>query len=115
MEIPSACEFAHSEGYQTNAKNKSEHAEGHYNVSHKVSDTYGDAGNTQHTIGIGTGSKSRKNAFEVMQNGDMYVLGIGGYQGKATKVQNASIKTLQEYIASLEARIAALEGNTAVK
>ena len=50
-----------------------------------------------------------------MQNGDMYVLGVGGYQGTDTKVQNASIKTLQEYIASLEARIAALEGNTAVK
>ena len=107
-------EFAHSEGYQTNAKNKSEHAEGHYNVSHKVSDTYGDAGNTQHTIGIGRGSKSRKNAFEIMQNGDMYVLGIGGYKGSATKVQNASIKTLQEYITSLEARITALEGNSTV-
>ena len=107
-------EFAHSEGYQTNAKNKSEHAEGHYNVSHKTSDTYGDAGNTQHTTGIGTGSKSRKNAFEIMQNGDMYVLGIGGYKGSATKVQNASIKTLQEYITSLEARITALEGNSTV-
>ena len=107
-------EFAHSEGYQTNAKNKSEHAEGHYNVSHKVSDTYGDAGNTQHVIGICTGIKSRKNAFEVMENGDMYVLGSGGYNGKNTKVQNASIKTLQEYITSLEARITALEGNSTV-
>ena len=105
---------SHAEGRQTTAKNKSEHAEGHYNVSHKVSDTYGDAGNTQHTIGIGTGSKSRKNAFEVMQNGDMYVLGIGGYKGTVTKVQNASIKTLQEYITSLEARITALEGNSTV-
>ena len=107
-------DFTHSEGFQTNAKNKSEHAEGHYNVSHKISDTYGDAGNTQHTIGVGTGIKSRKNAFEIMQNGDMYVLGIGGYQGKVTKVQNASIKTLQEYITSLEARITALEGNSTV-
>ena len=91
-------DFTHSEGFQTIAQNKSEHAEGHYNVSHKVSDTYGNAGNTQHTIGIGGDSKSRKNAFEIMQNGDMYVLGIGGYQGSATKVQNASIKTLQQVI-----------------
>ena len=44
----------------------------------------------------------------------MYVLGIGGYKGSATKVQNATIKTLQEYIASLEARITALEGNSTV-
>ena len=89
---------SHAEGRQTIAKNESEHAEGRYNVSHKTSDTYGDAGNTQHTIGIGTGSKSRKNAFEIMQNGDMYVLGIGGYQGRVTKVQNSSIKTIQQVI-----------------
>ena len=45
----------------------------------------------------------------------MYVLGVGGYQGTDTKVQDVTIKTLQEYIASLEARITALEGNTTVK
>jgi len=49
-----------------------------------------------------------------MQNGDMYVFGVGGYQGTDTKSQDPTIKTLQAYIASLEARIAALEGNTAV-
>lgn len=49
-----------------------------------------------------------------MQNGDYYLYGVGGYQGTDTKVQNASILTLQEYIVSLEARIAALEGNTPV-
>ena len=106
---------SHAEGVCTKSQNKGEHAEGCSNVSHKASDTYGDAGNTQHSIGIGTHYNSTKNAFEVMQNGDMYILGVGGYQGTDTKVQNASIKTLQEYIASLEARIAALEGNTAVK
>ena len=106
---------SHAEGVCTRSQNKSEHAEGSANVSHKASDTYGDAGNTQHSIGIGTHYNSTKNAFEVMQNGDMYVLGVGGYQGTNTKVQDATIKTLQEYIASLEARIAALEGNTTVK
>lgn len=106
---------SHAEGVCTRSQNKSEHAEGSSNVSHKASNTYGDAGNTQHSIGIGTHYNSTKNAVEVMQNGDMYVLGVGGYQGTNTKVQDATIKTLQEYIASLEARIAALEGNTAVK
>ena len=105
---------SHTEGVCTRSQNKGEHAEGCSNVSHKASDTYGDAGNTQHSIGIGTHYNSTKNAFEVMQNGDMYVLGVGGYQGTNTKVQDATIKTLQEYIASLEARIAALEGNTTV-
>lgn len=95
---------SHTEGAGTTAQNDYEHAEGMDNVSHKASDTYGNAGNTQHSIGINS-----KNAFEVMQNGDIYVKGIGGYQGTNTKVQDNTIKTLQEYIASLEARIAALE------
>ena len=91
---------SHAEGICTRSQNKSEHAEGSANVSHKASDTYGDAGNTQHSIGIGTHYNSTKNAFEVMQNGDMYVLGVGGYQGTDTKVQNASIMTVQEVINS---------------
>ena len=91
---------SHAEGVCTRSQNKSEHAEGSSNVSHKASDTYGDAGNTQHSIGIGTHYNSTKNAVEVMQNGDYYLLGVGGYQGTDTKVQNASIKTLQEVINS---------------
>ena len=103
---------SHAEGYYiVVAQNTAEHAEGTSNVSHKASASYGNAGNTQHSVGIGgQGGQGGKNAFEIMQNGDMYVLGVGGYQGTNTKVQDANIKTLQAYIASLEARIAALEG-----
>lgn len=102
---------SHAEGYyKVMAQNLSEHAEGTSNVSHKASDSYGNAGNTQHSVGIGgSGGQGGKNAFEIMQNGDMYVLGVGGYQGTNTKIQDATIKTLQEYIASLESRIHALE------
>ena len=100
---------SHAEGKNTTAQNNSEHAEGYSNVSHKASDTYGDAGNTQHSVGISEDENNRKNAFEIMQNGDMYVYGIGGYVGTNTTVQDSTIKTLQAYIASLEARIAALE------
>lgn len=89
---------SHTEGVCTRSQNESEHAEGSANVSHKASNTYGDAGNTQHSIGIGTHYNSTKNAVEVMQNGDYYLLGIGGYQGTNTKVQDATIKTLQEVI-----------------
>ena len=91
---------SHAEGICTRSQNKSEHAEGSSNVSHKASNTYGDAGNTQHSIGIGTHYNSTKNAVEVMQNGDYYLLGVGGYQGTDTKVQNASIMTVQEVINS---------------
>lgn len=91
---------SHTEGVCTRSQNKGEHAEGCSNVSHKASNTYGDAGNTQHSIGIGTHYNSTKNALEVMQNGDYYLLGVGGYQGTDTKVQNASIMTVQEVINS---------------
>jgi hypothetical protein len=107
---------SHSEGAYTTAQNITEHAEGYFNVSHKATSTSqydGNAGNTQHSVGIGSSESARKNAFEIMQNGDIYVKGIGGYQGTNTKVQDNTIKTLQEYIATLEARIAALENPNA--
>lgn len=94
---------SHAEGCITLAQNQSEHAEGSANVSHKASDNAGNAGNTQHSIGIAFGDNTgtyRKNAVEVMQNGDYYLLGVGGYQGTDTKVQNASIRTIQEVINS---------------
>lgn len=101
---------SHAEGNHTTAQNDSEHAEGSFNVSHT-----GNALNekTQHSIGIGeyvsASSTIYKNAFEVMQNGDIYVYGLGDYQGTDTHVQNASILSLQSYISSLEQRIYALE------
>lgn len=98
---------SHAEGTGTAANNAGEHAEGLYNVSHTTSGNDGSA-KTQHSIGVGL-YNARKNAVEVMQNGDMYVLGVGGYQGTDTKVQDATIKTLQEYITALETRIYALE------
>ena len=101
---------SHAEGVCTRSQNKSEHAEGSSNVSHKASNTYGDAGNTQHSIGIGTHYNSTKNAVEVMQNGDYYLIGVGGYQGTNTKVQDATIKTLQEVISGKQDTLTAGEG-----
>ena len=84
---------SHVEGWFTFTNNASEHAEGSYNLSTKTSTTYGNAGNTQHSIGIGT-SSARKNAVEVMQNGDTYLYGVGSYNG--TNYSSAS--TLQTVI-----------------
>lgn len=85
---------SHAEGIGTITNNESEHAEGHYNISNRKSGTYGNPGNTQHSIGIGSGEYDRKNAIEVMQNGDMYVIGIGDYDG--TNPEEAT--TLQDKI-----------------
>lgn len=68
---------AHAEGINTESKNPGEHAEGHFNVSNTGST---DKDKTQHSVGIGT-SEKRLNAFEIMKNGDAYLLGVGGYDG----------------------------------
>lgn len=102
--------YSHAEGESTIAQNDFEHSEGHFNNSHKYLNTYGHQGNTAHSVGIGSNNINRKNAFEIMQNGDIYMYGIGGYDGTNIKIQDNTIKTLQEYILSLEQRIAALGG-----
>jgi len=82
------------------AKNTSEVALGQYNKSNRGSGTYGSGTNTAGSVGVGTGANDRKNALEVMQNGDMYVKGIGGYDG--TNAAGTSISTLQTVLALLE-------------
>jgi len=93
---------SHAEGDSTKTNNQSEHAEGSFNKSNKTSDTYGDAGNTQHSVGIGT-LGDRKNAFEIMQNGDAYLYGVGDYEGTNLKTDKTKpSKTVQDIIKSLE-------------
>ena len=86
---------SHAEGGNTVASNHFEHAQGRYNVSNKVENSsYGNAGNTIHSVGIGTANNDKKNAFEIMQNGDAYLYGVGSYDG--TNYSSAS--TLQSVI-----------------
>lgn len=66
-------EYSFAEGQNTVANNRSEHAMGEFNESNKASDTFGSSGNTLFSIGNGTSATNRKNALEVMQNGDIYI------------------------------------------
>ena len=89
---------SHAEGDNTITNNPAEHAEGKYNKSNMGGTK---STNTLHSIGIGNGSGSipggeRRNAIEVMENGDVYIYGIGGYDG--TNMSEA--QTLQEVINS---------------
>lgn len=87
--------YSHAEGFNTIAQNDAEHAQGKYNKSNKKTNgtaAQNAAGSTIHSVGIGTSINDRKNAFEIMQNGDMYVKGIGGYDG----TNPSSAKTLQD-------------------
>ena len=92
---------SHAEGDNTVTNNPAEHAEGRYNKSNMGG---ADATNTLSSIGIGSASGSipggdRKNAVEVMQNGDTYIIGVGNYDGtnpeEAISVQD-TISSLNE-------------------
>ena len=76
---------SHAEGFSTQATNNYEHAEGSYNASHT---------GTRHSIGIGTSTNARKNAVEVMDDGRVFVHGVGGYDG----TNPGTAKTLQEAV-----------------
>lgn len=69
--------YSHSEGDNVNATNQCEHSQGRYNVSNKANTTFGDSGNTLFSVGNGTSNNARHNAFEIRQNGDIY-LSSGG-------------------------------------
>ncbi len=90
-------QHSHAEGVDTVTSNTAEHAEGKFNKSNKADGSFGSAGNTLHSIGIGTSASDRKNAFEVMQNGDVYLIGVGGYDGK----NPAASKAVQQVIGAL--------------
>lgn len=60
---------SHAEGLYTEAKNIAEHASGRYNVSHTGNTT---AASTLFSVGNGD-EKTRRNAFEIRQNGDIYI------------------------------------------
>lgn len=86
---------SHAEGKNTIANNESEHSQGRFNLSHThASDT---SQQTIDSVGIGTKESDRKNATETMVNGDLYIYGIGGYNG-----QNPSeAQTLQQVAANI--------------
>ena len=64
---------SHVEGKYNKVLNYSEHASGQYNNSVSASTTFGDSGNTLFSVGNGTDDNARHNAFEIRQNGDIYI------------------------------------------
>lgn len=68
---------SHAEGIETEAYNIGEHASGMFNKSNNK-----DANaQTIFSIGIGTSDTDRKNAIEILRNGQVLIKGIGGYDG----------------------------------
>ena len=84
----------HAEGIGTIAGGVGGHAEGTYNKRNRT---------TLHSVGIGTSDSNRLNAFEIMQSGDVYVKGIGGYDG--TNAGASGVQTLQAVIDDIYSRL----------
>lgn len=100
---------SHAEGYRTITNNTGEHAEGRYNLSLKADSRNEEPEYTTiSSIGIGSDDDNRANAVEVMLNGDVYIKGIGGYDGtnivEASHVQKV-ISDLNYLITSLKATL----------
>lgn len=100
-------QHSHAEGVDTVTSNTAEHAEGKFNKSNKADGSFGSAGNTLHSIGVGTSASDRKNAWEIMQNGDAYLLGLGKYDG----TNPAVAKTVQEVAGALLAAFRPVQVN----
>lgn len=86
-------ENSHAEGEGTQTLNKNEHAEGQWNKSNHETHEFPHKENTTLSVGIGSSELDRKNAFEIMQNGDIYVIGMGEYDGTNAREEESS--TLQ--------------------
>lgn len=79
--------YGHAEGLRTIVENDCEHAEGCYNVSNT---------GTRHSIGIGTSESNRRNALEVMDDGRVYVKGVGGYDGVLNEEADSPLQDVLE-------------------
>ena len=91
---------SHAEGYYTEATGDYSHAEGYLNKSNIVGGFY-----TLHSVGIGM-TGYRRNAHEILNNGDHYIYGLGGYYGTNPE----SAQTLQEVVNSKQSKLTAGTG-----
>jgi len=71
-------------GWYNQATNSKEVSIGTYNNSVSGSSTFGNSGNTLFSVGNGTADNSRHNAFEIRQNGDIYL----SLNGQDVKLQD---------------------------
>ena len=64
-------------GTWINLSNEVEFGCGKYSKTNRASSTFGDGGNTLFSVGNGTADNARHNAFEIRQNGDIYITSGG--------------------------------------
>lgn len=90
--------YSHVEGLNNATNNVAEHGEGKFGISY-YADNHDPSKCSIHYVGIGTNNQIeyRKDAIAIMENGDVYIVGIGGYDGKTIE----GAQTVQQVLASL--------------
>ena len=82
--------FSTGIGIGLTTNNASEVATGQYNISNTVRGvSWGHSGNTLFSVGNGNYQGGEHNAFEVRQNGDIYITSGGTYTSSMIKLQDA--------------------------
>lgn len=79
-------------GEGTKATHQGEVALGKYNASNSDTDTIstdGNTGNTTFSVGNGTNDATRRNLFEIMDNGDIYIMFKGEYRKLQTLLNDS--------------------------
>ena len=111
---------SHAEGYMSNAMGDCTHAEGSNTLARNTGEhacgTYNKSTQDVTLFSIGNGYEgqqgapdTRQNAFEVDLNSNVYIKGIGNYDG--TNIGKSGVKSVQQVIADLAQQIAALSNN----
>lgn len=90
--------FSTASGSHTITTNEAETAIGKYNISNP---------DTIFSIGCGTKDDNRMNAIEVLKNGNIYIIGMGGYDG----TNPAKSKPLQQILTEKEEPNCKVDGN----
>ena len=83
-------------GMNVETGNVNETALGAYNKTYDSLTYSSDADRTHFTIGNGTSSNSCSNVLEIKNNDDVYLVGVGNYDG--TNARQAGVQTLQAVI-----------------
>ena len=96
LETEANGKYSHAEGFTTITYNEAEHASGRYNNSVEKTESNTNADATLFSIGIGDSKKQRKNAFEVKQNGDIYIEGVEGRIQDKLKEMSIAVATQAE-------------------
>ena len=102
-------------GEKNKTNNTYESTFGRFNNSVSGSSTFGDSGNTLFSVGNGTAENARHNAFEIRQNGDIYITSGGTDIKLQDNLGGGGLpeSAFTAYTASTDARLAEDEEVTA--